>query len=283
MHSLRQSIWLLGLVVLLVFAGPTWADATAGGVVSADVEDQIVPLGPVGNPPRADLELYWFTIDCGGGASYNANGLELSGTIGQPDAGVLTSGDLELTGGFWFAAPPTMATLKLSVPQDTRSLWRSGKNAILLTFDGDIELPKPCDILIRQLRDNGNYGVDMSANFTVSLEDEFGNADTTKLLIKETGTALGNTLWIGVQNIGDWANVQPFTLRYAVQVGDVNNDGRVMSNDLSPIFPMIPTAGASATERRDINGDGRVMSNDLSPVFPNIPSAPVPKPTGHGL
>lgn len=31
----------------------------------------------------------------------------MSGTIGQPDAGVLTGGSFELTGGFWFETPPT--------------------------------------------------------------------------------------------------------------------------------------------------------------------------------
>jgi hypothetical protein len=32
---------------------------------------------------------------------------ELSGTIGQPDAGVMTgAGGLTLTGGFWFEEPP---------------------------------------------------------------------------------------------------------------------------------------------------------------------------------
>jgi len=48
------------------------------------------------------------TID-GGGAmrSTSADGvLELSGTIGQPNAGVLTGGDFSLTSGFWFETPP---------------------------------------------------------------------------------------------------------------------------------------------------------------------------------
>ena len=48
------------------------------------------------------------TID-GGGAmrSTSADGvLELSGTIGQPDAGVLSGGGFTLTGGFWFETPP---------------------------------------------------------------------------------------------------------------------------------------------------------------------------------
>lgn len=31
---------------------------------------------------------------------------ELSGTIGQPDAGVLAGGDLKLSGGFWFELAP---------------------------------------------------------------------------------------------------------------------------------------------------------------------------------
>ena len=31
---------------------------------------------------------------------------ELSGTIGQPDAGLLVGGGFTLTGGFWFQVPP---------------------------------------------------------------------------------------------------------------------------------------------------------------------------------
>lgn len=49
------------------------------------------------------------TID-GGGAmrSTSADGVfELSGTIGQPDAGDMAGGPFELTGGFWFQTPPT--------------------------------------------------------------------------------------------------------------------------------------------------------------------------------
>lgn len=49
----------------------------------------------------ADLfDLSWFTID-GGGATSTGGGFELTGTIGQPDAGILTGGGYELTGGFW--------------------------------------------------------------------------------------------------------------------------------------------------------------------------------------
>jgi len=42
----------------------------------------------------------WYTIDGGGGTSTGGD-FSLSGTIGQPDAGVMSGGDFTLTGGFW--------------------------------------------------------------------------------------------------------------------------------------------------------------------------------------
>jgi hypothetical protein len=42
----------------------------------------------------------WFTIDGGGGTS-SGGAYSLSGTIGQPDAGILSGGAYSLTGGFW--------------------------------------------------------------------------------------------------------------------------------------------------------------------------------------
>jgi len=54
-----------------------------------------------------DFDLGWHTIDGGGAMSSKAGAFELSGTIGQPDAGpVMTGGDFELAGGFW---PGTIA------------------------------------------------------------------------------------------------------------------------------------------------------------------------------
>jgi len=51
------------------------------------------------------FDLGWNTIDGGGDMWGAAGDFELSGTIGQPDAGaVMTGGDFELTGGFWVAA-----------------------------------------------------------------------------------------------------------------------------------------------------------------------------------
>lgn len=45
-----------------------------------------------------------FTIDSGGGTS-TAGELELTGTVGQPDTGVVYGVDLVLAGGFWATVP----------------------------------------------------------------------------------------------------------------------------------------------------------------------------------
>ena len=59
----------------------------------------------IATPVSAQLagvtEINWFTIDGGGGTSTGL-AFELSGTIGQPDAGVpMTGPGFELVGGFW--------------------------------------------------------------------------------------------------------------------------------------------------------------------------------------
>lgn len=48
-----------------------------------------------------DYALDWWTVD-GGGATSSAGGdYALGGTIGQPDAGLMTGGGYTLGGGFW--------------------------------------------------------------------------------------------------------------------------------------------------------------------------------------
>jgi len=53
-----------------------------------------------------EFEISRYTIDGGGVMRSVGVDFELSGTIGQPDAGVLSGGGFELTGGFWFALAP---------------------------------------------------------------------------------------------------------------------------------------------------------------------------------
>src|SRR5437016_332333 len=67
----------------------------------------------------------WFTIAGGGGTS-TGGVYSVSGTIGQPDAGVLTGGNYTLTGGFWGVA---VAIQEEGAPLLT--ITRSGPNVIL--------------------------------------------------------------------------------------------------------------------------------------------------------
>jgi len=53
-----------------------------------------------------DFTLNWWTIDGGGVMRSTGGDFELSGTIGQPDAGSMSGGHFTLTGGFWFAIAP---------------------------------------------------------------------------------------------------------------------------------------------------------------------------------
>ena len=46
-------------------------------------------------------DLTWSTIDGGGETFSTGGGYSLGGTMGQPDAGLLTGGEYTLGGGFW--------------------------------------------------------------------------------------------------------------------------------------------------------------------------------------
>ena len=66
-----------------------------GGVAVAQSGD-----GP-SSSPQASYDLGWNTVD-GGGYTFSTGGdFALGGTIGQPDAGLLTGGNFALGGGFW--------------------------------------------------------------------------------------------------------------------------------------------------------------------------------------
>lgn len=64
------------------------------------------PQQPLMGPP-AEFDLSWHTIDGGGVMRSTGGAFELSGTIGQFDAGRLSGGAFELTGGFWFEVVPS--------------------------------------------------------------------------------------------------------------------------------------------------------------------------------
>ncbi|MBI1827346.1 MAG: hypothetical protein HYR83_13275 [Planctomycetes bacterium] len=52
------------------------------------------------------FDLTWHSIDGGGVMRSTGGDFELSGTIGQPDAGAMVGGSFQLTGGFWFEISP---------------------------------------------------------------------------------------------------------------------------------------------------------------------------------
>lgn len=62
------------------------------------------------------FSLPWFTFDGGGGRS-SGGGLEVVGSIGQPDAGVMAGGEFSLSGGFWHEPVATDAAPDLSITQ----------------------------------------------------------------------------------------------------------------------------------------------------------------------
>ncbi len=59
----------------------------------------------VGVAAADDLTIDWYTVDGGGEMRSTGGDYELSGTIGQPDAGEMFAEPYTLSGGFWVAPP----------------------------------------------------------------------------------------------------------------------------------------------------------------------------------
>ncbi len=57
---------------------------------------------------QGGYDLSWWTVDGGGGPS-SGGSYTLSGTFGQPDAGVVAGGGYTLGGGFWPGDVASMA------------------------------------------------------------------------------------------------------------------------------------------------------------------------------
>ena len=60
---------------------------------------------------EADYSIPWYTIDSGGGTS-SGGSYQLTGTIGQPDAGFHDEAPYELLGGFWVGGPLCIVNLE---------------------------------------------------------------------------------------------------------------------------------------------------------------------------
>jgi hypothetical protein len=94
------------------------------------------------NVRAQDFNIDWFTIDGGGGTS-GGGPFSLSGTIGQPDAGVtMTGGNFSLTGGFWslFAVQGPNApllTIQLVSINSAKVSWPSPSTGFVLQQNTD--------------------------------------------------------------------------------------------------------------------------------------------------
>ncbi|MEE8526903.1 MAG: hypothetical protein V3T72_23460 [Thermoanaerobaculia bacterium] len=58
-----------------------------------------------GSPVTAQQEVPWWTVD-GGGQTSSGGSFEVTGTIGQPDAGEMSGGTSTVSGGFWSSENP---------------------------------------------------------------------------------------------------------------------------------------------------------------------------------
>ena len=61
------------------------------------------------------FSLPWWTVDGGGGVSQGGS-YQLSGTIGQADAGLLSGGSYALQGGFWGGESTSGGSYMLHLP-----------------------------------------------------------------------------------------------------------------------------------------------------------------------
>ncbi|MCG3131851.1 MAG: hypothetical protein FLDDKLPJ_02661 [Phycisphaerae bacterium] len=108
----------------------------------------------VGTAEAQDYAIFWFTIDGGGGIG-GGDGFELSGTIGQADAGPatpMTGGSFELTGGFWpGAAAADEGCTDDEKMRKARCRERNGANQLKVTLTGG----RPNDTFVVTLSSDG--------------------------------------------------------------------------------------------------------------------------------
>ncbi len=88
-----------------------------------------------------DFDIPWYTIDGGGGTSFGG-AFELSGTIGQHDAGVMAGGTFVLSGGYWAGGAAT----KSPCPEDLDGSGSVGFNDLLILLAAWSDSGGPTDL-----------------------------------------------------------------------------------------------------------------------------------------
>jgi len=85
-----------------------------------------------------DYDLSWFTIDGGGGTSACGQYI-VRGTIGQPEAGVMSGGSYELLGGFWPGGPLCFVDFEHFARFAEQWLWEGSELDADLSGDDDVD------------------------------------------------------------------------------------------------------------------------------------------------
>ncbi len=108
----------------------------------------------------------WFKVAGGGGVSSNSQpstvNYQLSGTIGQPDAGQMSGGNYTLDGGFWatISAVQTpgapLLTITLNSQLSTINIsWPSPSTGFVLQQNTDLSNPNGWSAYGGTINDNG--------------------------------------------------------------------------------------------------------------------------------
>jgi len=213
--------------------------------------------------------------------------------------------------------PGLCANLQSSDPATSHSLWRTTKNVVRLRFDNAIGLPGVNDILIREITAGGAFGANLNTGgaFTFALggvcaggtsagrlcghnaDCTWGtlftgtcNIDNKTLTIQENATTFQHRHWYEVSSAGWLGGACAFgpapsanpVAQFQVQMGDVNDDNKVQTNDAGLVYPKVPcVVNCGDNRREDVNGDQKIQTNDAGAVYPKVPSLAVPKPSGH--
>lgn len=96
----------------------------------------------------ADYRVVWHTIDSGGGTSSGGT-YQLTGTIGQADAGNRAGGNYELLGGFWTGGP--LCIVNLEDFAQFASYWLDGPCNADNNWCGGADLNQRDDVNVNDL------------------------------------------------------------------------------------------------------------------------------------
>lgn len=209
-----------------------------------------------GTVPIVDMGAYEFQ---GGGDDCNLNGI--------PD-------ECDEGGPFF---PSQVAGCSI---EHGRSLWRSEKNYLKLTFSCDITDPvADTQFKINKMLSGGQFDmVELANAFAIDVLLDSNNRPRILTIKAEPEPALQHQTWYGIRGTASWTNVVPFTLHYVNMIGDADNIKFVTATDISMINS---NQGPQPEDSRfDINGDLFTTATDVSLANSHFGPPPA-KPSGH--